>query len=93
MFINHAKVNGLRKYSAVTSMLIFIAACVTQLSYLSTGVIAMTQKSSHDHPTAASISIAGIVIFSSISSTVFAGLIYYRRIKLIDIIKESGSLK
>lgn len=74
-----------RKEIALTSILIFVGGLVTQISYLTVGCLAMTQKSNGGgHPTAASIAISIIFITASSISTIFATIIYKRRMKVVN---------
>lgn len=87
-FVLNARVNGLRRYSAVTTIFIFLGGTITQLSYIGVGIVAMTQSGNGHHLSVASYIIAIILMASSIISTVFGLMIYYRRIHLIDMIME-----
>lgn len=86
-FVEEQHVNGPRKYSAITNILIFFGGCITQISYVAVGIVAMTQASPHAHITVANIISSSIFIIASLASTAFAGIIYIRRLKIISMIE------
>lgn len=78
----------LRKSVSVTSILIFLGGCITQLSYVLVGIIAMTQPSPGGRIHVTSIINSIIFVIASITGTVFAGAIYVRRVRVVQEIAE-----
>lgn len=84
----NAKVNGLRRYSAITTVFIFLGGSITQLSYVGVGLVAMTQPGNGNHLSLPIILISSILMTSSVISTIFGLIIYYRRNHLIDMLLD-----
>lgn len=83
------KLNGLRRYSARTSVYIFVGGIATQASYTIVGIVALvstTEETDLHYPQIVS---ASVFITASVLSTVFAGVIFYRRRHIIELIEES----
>lgn len=81
------KANGdkdLRQYVATTSFLIFIGGFVTQLTYTIVGIIAMTNPNLNNssQPHLKQLFTSALFIISSCLGTIFAGIIYTRRIRI-----------
>lgn len=81
--------NGLRKYAAMTSILIFLGGTITQISYMVVGVVAMTQPSLHNKVTVPNYISAGTFLLSSLTATVFAGVIWRRRVRIVEMLIEA----
>lgn len=77
-----------REYAAFTSVLIFVGGLITQISYVTIGIVAMTQRSVHQHLTAANYINAGTIMTGSIIATIFAGIIYIRRVRIVEMLEN-----
>ena len=91
-YVIEQKVNGMRKYAAITSILIFLGGTIIQSSYTIVGIVAMTQPATHEHATWANYTVAAIFITSSCISAAFAGIIYSRRIRIVEMIEAQLAL-
>lgn len=78
----------IRQYAAKTSLLIFIGGCITQLSYVVVGIVAMTQPSVHHRVSVANYITGSSFILSSAISVVFAAVIYRRRVKIVQMLEK-----
>lgn len=87
-FVTKNKFDGLREYSAWTTVFIFLGGNITQLSYVLVGCIAMTQPSLHQKITTANIFTSTIFLTASLISTAFAGIIYHRRVKIVEMLDK-----
>lgn len=80
----------LRIYAAKTSVIIFTGGLVQQAAYIIVGIVAMTQPSLHQKLTAANYITGTTFITSSLLSVGFAAVIYYRRVKIIEMLERQG---
>jgi hypothetical protein len=82
--------NGLRRYAAITSVLVFVATAATQLSFTVIGIVALTQT---PVPSDVPATIQQYITFSvfvtmAVFTAIISGIIFFRRRKLVDMIFE-----
>jgi hypothetical protein len=88
-WLDESQGNGelsLRKNVATTTMLIYVGGVVTQASYLTLGIIAMTQPNSAFNWLR--ILINSVFIGGSVVSSMIAGAIYTRRSRLVRLVEK-----
>lgn len=84
-FLQRAKINSLREYSAKTSILTYTGGLLLQSLLFLSGLLSIT----HDNNlTAASYVTQSILVLISIISSVIAALIFERRNKIMEMIDE-----
>lgn len=82
-------INGIRKFTAETSVLIFVGGALVQMTYLSVGIWALSRpRPLHIHLGIINYVPSIILLLGSVMAMVFGAIIYRRRIKVVDMLKE-----
>lgn len=84
------KLNSWRQYVGSTSIVIFSGGLLTQLIYLTAGILALTQPNTGSSLTIRHVTQA-LFVFGAVSSIILAITIFYRRVHILDIIEEAIS--